>query len=673
MRTSMSAFRPVLVGSVASFAFLVISASVSAQATGTVSGRITDAMSGQPLSSAQITVDGTGVGGLSNGQGNFLLLNVPAGQQTLRLVLIGYSPEQQVVDVQAGGTVVVNFALTATALEMDEIIVTGTGRPTERRRLSAEVSVVGADEIEVAAASNVTELLQGRVPGAQINAVSSQPGTAGLMSFRGPSSAIADQTPVIYIDGVRVDNARGIGSTFGGEQTSALADLAVADIERIEVTKGGAASTLYGADAAAGVIQIFTKRGGAGDSRITARIEQGFDMPETKFISDVDFTFPIERYPVDGPLRSDPSWDPDFVKNNILQDGHYQNYYLSAVGGDPALGYSISGSITDSEGVQHSNNSTMYNLHSGVQAQLSDVFTADFSGSYLRHAFERIQNGTTTTGALTNAEVGDFLFFSRQDNLADALAVYEAQDINEKVDRFMLSSTLAYSPSSLLDVRGTVGVDKRVSEQRHNESLEMVASRRQGRIAVRKRDFTGLTLDFRGTLSYEAPYFSSTSTTVGFQGFRESSFTSTAQGDEFGLPGATEFDAAALITASEGKSEVYNGGVFLLQQAGIADQLFLEAGVRFDGNTAFGSNVSYQAYPKVGASFDLATAGLAPDFLSTMRLRANWGATGKFPPPFLRDRTFSASPFRGESAPPIRQSRQRRSRARARHHDRGRD
>src|SRR5690606_20758455 len=79
--------------------------------------------------------------------------------------------------------------------------------------------------------------------------------------------------------------------------------------------------------------------------------------------------------------------------------------------------------------------------------------------------------------------------------------------------------------------------------------------------------------------------------------------------------------------------------------------LFLEAGVRFDGNTAFGSNVSYQAYPKFGASYDLASAGLTPEWMSTLRLRANYGATGKFPPPFQRDRTFSAIPFRGESAP----------------------
>src|SRR5690606_8671091 len=346
-----------------------------------------------------------------------------------------------------------------------------------------------------------------------------------------------------------------------------------------------------------------------------------------------------------------PSWDPDFTKNNILQTTHFQSYYLSAVGGTDQVGYNISGRIQDGDGTQVKTGSTMYNLTSSLQATLTDDLTADFSGTYLRHHFTRVPGGTTTSGAFTNAEVGDFLAFARADNLADALAVYHAQDIDEYVDRFTLSTTLNYRPATFLDLRGTVGVDKRVSEQRHNEYIEMVATGRNGAITTNTRDFTGLTLDFRGTLNYEVPGLSGTTTTFGFQAFREQARTANVQGEELALPGAREFDAAALITASEGFSEVYNGGFFVLQQAGIANQLFLEAGVRFDGNTAFGSNVSYQAYPKVGASYDMVAGGLSPDFFQTLRLRANYGVTGKFPPPFQRDRTFSADPFNGESAP----------------------
>lgn len=635
MKRGVSGARRILCSAAIGVFFGLPGSRVAAQETGRIQGQIVDEDSGRPIPSAQVFVPGTSIGGLSNEAGRFLLLNVPAGEVTIRAELIGYEAAEQTVTVRAAELTQVDLTLSITALAMDELIVTGTGRPTERRRLSANVAVLSAEEIEAAPVSNITELLQGRVSGAQINAVSAQPGSAGLMSFRGPSSAMADQTPVIYIDGVRVDNARGIGADFGGEQTSALADLAVADIERIEITKGGAASTLYGADAASGVIQIFTKRGGVGGARVTARMEQGVDLPETKFIQDVDFVYPAEKFPE---LRKHPSWDPDFVKNRVLKNGHFQSYYLSAVGGSAELGYNVSGRVQNADGVQHDNTSTMYYLHSSIQGQLTESLRAEFSGSYVRHDFGRLPNGTTTTGVLTNIEVGDFMAFAKQDNLADALDVYYRQNIDETVDRYTLSSTLGWNPSSLFDGRFTVGLDKRVNEQRHVEDIDMIASSRAGAIEVRTRDFTGLTLDARGTFSYAAPLFTSTSTTVGFQGFREAESTVSAVGEDMALPGVVHFDAAALITADEDSREVFNGGLFVLQQAGIADQLFLEAGVRFDGNTAFGSNVSYQAYPKLGASFDLASAGLTPDWIGTLRLRANYGVTGKFPPPFLRDR-----------------------------------
>jgi outer membrane receptor protein involved in Fe transport len=647
MKNSRSVPRWILVASATLLGSLFWHSLAAAQTTGTIQGRVLAEGTSAPVSGAQIQVGGTTIGALANARGAFVIPNVPVGQRTLRVSRLGYADVDQAVAVAAGQTVTVDIVMSQTAIQMGEIIVTGTGQPTERRRLSADVAVVDADDIAISTASNVTELLQGRVPGAQINAVSAQPGSAGLMSLRGPTSVIAAATPIVYIDGVRVDNKMGIGSDFGGEQTSALADLAVTDIERIEVTKGGAASTLFGADAATGVIQIFTKRG-SGQSRVTASIEQGVDLPETKFIQDVDFVYPAEKYPQ---LRQHPSWDPNFVKNTVLKSGRYQSYQVSALGGTPLLGYNLSGRLQASDGIQRGNQSNQYSLHSGLQAELSETVSADFSGSYLRHNFHRVPNGTTTTGVLTNIEVGDFLSFVGKDNLGDALDIYYKQDIIEQVDRFTLSSSLNWNPSSLFSTRATLGVDKRSSTQRHHEDIDMTANARLGAIIVNNRDFTGVTMDLRGTLTYQMPLFTSSSTTAGFQGFRESETTANMTGQDFALPGSLRFNQAARITATEGGQQVFNGGIYLLQQLGIRDQLFLEAGVRFDGNTAFGSNVSYQAYPKLGASYDLAAAGILPAFIGTARLRGNYGETGKFPPPFLRDRTFRASPFRGESAP----------------------
>jgi TonB-dependent starch-binding outer membrane protein SusC len=617
-----------------------------AQDTGSIRGQVTDAQTLRPLVGVQVTVPGTGLGALTSSEGRYEVRGVTPGEVQVRAMMLGFAESVQTVTVSAGDVANLDFGLRPTALALDEVIVTGTGRPTERRRLSTDIAVLGEDLIQASGATNVTELLQGRVPGAQVNAVGAQPGSTGLMSFRGPSSALADQTPVIYIDGVRVDNSRFGGG--GGVQTSALADLPLSDIERVEVTRGGAASTLYGADAAAGVIQIFTRRGGTGESRVTARVEQGLDLPETRFIQDADFVFPAERFP---DARNHPSWDPDFVKNEILTPGYFQAYSLSAVGGGPELGYSLSGRVQDSEGIQPLNASTQVNLHAGFRARLTETLSADLTGTYVRHEYEVASAGTGTAGIFPAVEVGNWLSLQRATNLGDALENSLRRHESTLVDRFTVSNSLAWSPLSFFDTRLTLGVDRRSSTTRLNEAIDFLATARTGALQTSQRDFTGVTFDAQGTLTYDLPGFTNSSTTLGVQGFRESINTFSGLGQDLPLPGVTTFNSAARVTASGNSSAVFNGGFFLLQQAGIRDQVFLEAGIRFDGNTAFGSDVSYQAYPKVGASYDLASADLLPDWMNTLRIRGNYGVTGKFPPPFLRDRTFSASPFGGESAP----------------------
>ena len=179
---------------------------VSAQATGTVAGQVTDASSNRPLAEVQVSIPGTGVGGLTNATGRFVLLNVPAGQHTVRVDLIGYESHEESITVSAGQSASLQVQLSQTAISLDELVVTGVGQATERRALGTTVEVIAAAEIEQAPVQNVAQLLQGRVAGATVNATSSQPGTGSLINFRGVSSVYGSQTPVIYIDGVRVDS-----------------------------------------------------------------------------------------------------------------------------------------------------------------------------------------------------------------------------------------------------------------------------------------------------------------------------------------------------------------------------------------------------------------------------------------------------------------------------------
>lgn len=622
---------------------------LGAQDTGTVQGQVTAAQSDRPLEGVQVFVAGTGIGGLTNDAGRYVLLNVPAGTVTLLTQMIGYGQGERQVTVQAGQSVTADFVLEQSAIQLDEVVVTGQGRARERRQLSTTVDVINAQDIATASVQSVDELLRGRISGATISATSAQPGTGSTINFRGVSSVFGSQTPVIYVDGVRVDNTDEIGPYTGGEYSSALAELLVSDIERVEITKGGAASTLYGSDAASGVIQIFTKKGSPGAPRTTFRIEQGFDQPELKYMLDTGLIYP-DIAEEGGPTS--------FLKDNFFETGHFQNYHLGVSGGTSDLTYNVSGRIQQSDGVQPKNTSEVYNLRGGVQASVTEDLRLDFSGAYTRTNFGRLYNGDAINDPLTSFEVGDVFFFTgvsrSPDNFGLAADIFLLPDIDERVNRFNFSSGASYRISDLLTTRATVGIDYRQNQQRIFEPIGFTVGEVTGALTRFDRDFTSVTLDVAGTLAYPQEGDVTSTLTFGAQGFRDELSTISGSGTTFALPGSPDFDQAASIIANENNQELFNGGFYLEEQVGLWDQLFLNAGVRFDFNSTFGEEVDFEMYPKVGASYLLSDAGFwdpAREYVGNLKVRVAYGETGKFPEPFLRDRTFSASPFRGESAP----------------------
>ena len=632
------------VATLAALAVLAGGAPSPAQAqNGVIQGRVLDASSGRALSNAQVLVDGTGIGQLTNAEGRFQLSSVPAGEHVVRATLIGYTESEQTVTLAAGQETSIEFEMSSTAIALDEIVVTGVGAETARRALGTSVEVLSEEDIVLAPVQSVDQLLQGRVAGASVNATSAQPGTGSLINFRGVSSVFGAQTPVIYVDGVRVDNDQSTASGTGGEQSSALADLLTSDIERIEVTKGGAASTLYGSDAATGVIQIFTKKGTPGAPRITARMEQGVEFPELKYIFDTRVIFPdqVESGEVTG----------TFMQDEYFKNGQSQSFYLGASGGTADVTYSVSGRLEDLTGTQPRDASTNYNVRGGLQASLSEDFTLDFSGSYVRHNFERLYNGAAIADPLTTFEVGDALYFSGASTLQEALDIFLLPEIDESVDRFIFSAGARWDIRDDLTAKITVGTDSRSNQQRVYQPIGFTPGEPTGELNRRDRSFTSVSLDAGTTYAWQSAGGNlGSSLTVGVQGFREDESIINGNGTGFALPGSFDFDAAAEITAFEGNVEVFNGGIYLDEQLSFWNKLYLGGGFRIDAGSSFGDNIDTEFYPKATGSYIISDDFGLP-FVDELKVRTAYGQTGRFPGAFLKDRTFSAISFRGESAP----------------------
>ncbi|NJO87098.1 MAG: TonB-dependent receptor plug domain-containing protein, partial [Lewinella sp.] len=325
---------------------------VSALQAQTISGTVTDE-SGEPLIGATVLVAGTTTGTVTDIDGAFSL-NLPASAKVLIITYTGF--ETINVPVEAARTTY--DIVLAQGINLSEIVVSGQGVGIDRKRLTSTVDVISSEEIEMAPVTQLDQILQSRLPGAQIRQSSGQAGTASIIRNRGPLTANGSTTPVIIIDGVRVDNLNSnpqLNVGTGGASSSALADIPVEAIERVEFIRGGAATTLYGADAANGVLQIFTKRGTVGQATLSGGLLLGSMVGETRF------------------LRFQETADI------LFRPGLVQQYRLGVNGGNDKVTYNFAGSFYEDDGFMDIQTQRRVSGRFGVQAELSSKLI--YSGS----------------------------------------------------------------------------------------------------------------------------------------------------------------------------------------------------------------------------------------------------------------------------------------------------
>jgi TonB-linked SusC/RagA family outer membrane protein len=242
---------------------LLLAASTAFAQTGQVTGIVTEQQSGQPLAAVQVTLTGTTFGTQTGPDGRYTIANAPSGVFTVSTRRIGYAPAQQEnVRIVAGQTTTVNFALNVTTLRLEQVVITGTVDPTSGTRAPMVVDVVSAPEVPPT--GSPVAALQGKVAGAQLVSSGGQPGSGISVQLRTPTSISKANEPLYVIDGVILG--------------AATTDLESLDIESIEIVKGAAAASLYGSRAAAGVVNIRTRRGSnleMGRTRFGARSEIG--------------------------------------------------------------------------------------------------------------------------------------------------------------------------------------------------------------------------------------------------------------------------------------------------------------------------------------------------------------------------------------------------------------
>lgn len=317
---------------------LAAATSLSAQATGSITGRVIDRETGTALVGAQVFVPGSPHGVLTGEQGRFLLLNVPAGELSLRAELIGYASGERTVAVPAGETAVADFHLRSQAVALEELVVTGYG--TQRREdLTGAVASVNVREFIQAPALDAASLVKGKIAGLVVNNPTGDPADGTEISLRGMGTIMASTDPLVIVDGVPGD----------------LETVAPQDIESIDVLKDASAGAIYGSRAANGVIFISTKkhRGGGATIRYDgySSVQTLRKSPDLLTSGDVrrlaaeGFTTPA------GLTFDDLGYGTDWIAEIMRDRPVAHSHNITLMGGEEETSYTASFSYESTEGV----------------------------------------------------------------------------------------------------------------------------------------------------------------------------------------------------------------------------------------------------------------------------------------------------------------------------------
>ncbi|MDQ3556118.1 MAG: SusC/RagA family TonB-linked outer membrane protein [Gemmatimonadota bacterium] len=627
--------------------------SVAAQ-EGTVSGVVVTQGTERPVSGAQVSVQGTNRTTSTDPSGRFRLTGLSGAQVTLTVSRLGYGGATRTAAV---GATDVRISLSEAAVALDALVVTGTAGGEQRRAIGNVVTQIdAATAVETGPISSVQNLINARAPGVVIMPGTGQVGGGSKIRIRGSSSLSLSNEPLLYVDGIRVDNAQSTGpavQAFGSSIINRLNDFNPDDIESIEIIKGPAAATLYGTEASNGVIQIITKKGRIGAPVFGVTVRQGANW----FANDEGRVWTnYWRNPTTNEVESLNLVTSERERGTpLFQAGRLQGYNLNLSGGSQGVRYYLGGDFDRERGVEPNNSLNRYSGRANVSIYPSDKIDVVGSMGYVAG-----RTNLSCEAGCGGATWGSF--YSTPANLEQNLpagapprrgfrsftteAYYASEDFQD-LGRFTGSVQLSHRPAEWFSQRLSFGTDETREDNQsiteRSEILQIFAPGSTGGKTVSRRDVSYNTLDYSGTFQFSPLAGLSSNTSVGTQYYRRFTKFITATGSEFVVPNLRAISATANRNAFETYVENTTVGVFAQQQFGWQDRLFVTAALRADDNSAFGENFDLVYYPKLSASWVVSEEPFwRVPALNTLKLRAAYGVAGQQPTAFASLRTFGA-------------------------------
>jgi TonB-linked SusC/RagA family outer membrane protein len=669
--------------------FLLVPGLVFAQ-QGTVSGTVVDAQTEETLPGASVQIPAEGAGTATDAEGQFSF-RVQPGDYTLEVSFVGYQTSTREISVSSGSTTQLRVQLEQQQAELDEVVVTGVASGTQTKKLGFSVGKVSEEALERVPATDPGNALRGKIAGAQVVQGSGDPASDPSIQLRGATTIEGNRDPLVIVDGV---------ITAGG-----LKDISMQDVESIEVTKGAAASSLYGSLAGNGVIQITTKSGSDdGGLQLNVRSELG--------VSDVAGSYPsATRHPwqmnnievqlpngdtrtvsgeqevrnlPDGvkvlswPGRSDEAFSDDRLFDNPFPET-YDNIenavtakqtntnYISAAGSEENFDYKVSFENYRQAGVLDPVNDYDRNTFRVKGDYTPDgPFSISANVSYVKASAPVIEEqgqGDNYFYSLLTAdayidmternESGDYAFQPtgydvQQSNYSNPF--YVAQNRQWEFDRERLYGGVEVN-YDILDnwtITGRQSIDR---EDQREEQFYPVGYQTPD-------DDPTLASGFDDRIDDQSEYYTSSISTQYSGEFQELAYTAVAkylyenrtfsqidlEGSGFpaqGIRNVGSLDPSTFDIGSD-ETEEKTENYFVNLDLDYQDTYILSGLVRRDGSSLFGSEERWQTYFRGSLAYRL-TQDFDIPRVSELKLRGAYGTSGNRPPFEAQYETFTAT------------------------------
>lgn len=625
-----------------------------------VYGKVTD-LNNDPLPGASIEVKGEkNLGVIADFNGNYKLkINDFLKQNVLVFNFLGMQPQE----VEINGRKEINVALREKDNELEQIVVVGYG-VTKKKDIAGSIENISASELAKSNSLNFQKAMQGKISGVQITSTSGIPGSSFSINIRGRGSINADTQPLYIIDGIQITN--GAQNTNILTNADIMAGLNPDDIESISVLKDGASASIYGAQAANGVVIITTKKGAAGKTRVsvnaTTSIQEivrkvpvlngtqwaEFALQEYKNYDEYNGT---SMYQDQLELFRSFGWGDDGYSSapttnwydEIFRKAIVQNYQVNLSGGTEKTKFYISGGYNKTDGIiKHTGfqrTSGRLNLSHEVAPWLTLNSNNTFSGT--------VHNQASTIGASNPSRTAMFLLpgvSPRDDDgnyysdLAYGYFLYnipQMLELNEytgKTHNLLSANDLTFKIYKGLEFKSSYNLDLTwLNEHQYSDPRTRLGSRVNGAIAANSTDINKFQTE--QVLTYNT-IFNDVNRLNVVAGFSYSSHKYHMIGAEANGVSSSDLkllsSAATPISTTEEFSEWKMVGFFGRASYTLKDKYIFTGTIRYDGSSRFGQDNLWGTFPSISFAWRIKEEKFMSGvkWLNDLKLRASYGITG---------------------------------------------